>query len=195
MIFDRLYGILALGGLVAAGLVALTAKSAGQTGTSQALFPLAFIAMLAGGYLLAPRILKLDFVKKRLFSDKGNEDYLALWGKGWAGILAICLSVGIHTCNVGLVMSCAWLIGYNEISFLTWLSIAPLSFLVNQIPLTPGGIGLGETSLFSGLAQVTSASNPGALIFLIFRITFFSVGALGYLLPGSRISRKDLEAE
>jgi glycosyltransferase 2 family protein len=57
--------------------------------------------------------------------------------------------------------------------------VAPLGHLVNSLPLTPGGLGVGETA-FNALFAFTGMAD-GADALLCVRIWSLLVGALGLL--------------
>jgi len=57
--------------------------------------------------------------------------------------------------------------------------VAPVEHLVNSLPLTPGGIGVGET-VFNALFSLTEMTG-GADALLCLRISSLLVGALGLL--------------
>ena len=57
--------------------------------------------------------------------------------------------------------------------------MAPVGHLVNSLPLTPGGIGVGETA-FNALFSLTEMTG-GADALLCLRIWSLLVGALGLL--------------
>ena len=57
--------------------------------------------------------------------------------------------------------------------------MAPVGHLVNSLPLTPGGIGVGETA-FNALFSLTGMSG-GADALLCLRVWSLLVGALGLL--------------
>ncbi len=66
-----------------------------------------------------------------------------------------------------------------ELSTSTLCLVAPLGHLINSLPLTPGGIGVGETAFNSLFALVGFRDGADALLCL--RISSLLVGALGLL--------------
>lgn len=75
-------------------------------------------------------------------------------------------ALGLYTVNPG---GLSWKLGL----------VAPIGHLVNSLPLTPGGIGLGETA-FNALFALTGMRG-GADALLCLRIWSLLVGALGLL--------------
>ena len=83
--------------------------------------------------------------------------------------------------NLALIIVTALaLYAINPMSFSTRLAlVAPIGHLVNSLPLTPGGIGLGETA-FNALFKLTGISG-GAEALLCVRLWNIFVGLLGLL--------------
>ena len=98
---------------------------------------------------------------------------------------ALLLSLLMHTFAIGAALALA--AALNPAGF-TWLIslLIPLGFLANTLPLTPGGLGVGEaafTKLF-GLIGLTG----GAEVLLAWRLLTILIGLLGlvYYLEGRR---------
>ena len=70
----------------------------------------------------------------------------------------------------------AILLEIGELSFLHYLFALPVGFVINAIPLAPGGLGVGEAG-FRGIFLLFS-SNKGAELAMLFHIIFFLL-ALG----------------
>lgn len=98
---------------------------------------------------------------------------------------ATILSLLTHTLAAGVMLLIA--AALDPVGF-SWrmTMLIPLGFLANQIPLTPGGIGVGEAAL-SGLLHLAGLGN-GAEIMLGWRMCLLFVSLLGlfFYLHGRR---------
>jgi uncharacterized membrane protein YbhN (UPF0104 family) len=104
-------------------------------------------------------------------------DAMALQGKAQSTLFfAFLLSL---LANLALIVVTALgLYAVNPLSFSTRLAlVAPIGHLVNSLPLTPGGIGVGETA-FNALFRLTGISG-GAEALLCVRLWSISVALLG----------------
>jgi uncharacterized membrane protein YbhN (UPF0104 family) len=115
-------------------------------------------------------------------------DAMAVHGKGQSALFsALLLSL---LANLALILVTALgLYAVNPGSFSMRLAlVAPIGHLVNSLPLTPGGIGVGETA-FNSLFKLTGMSG-GAEALLCLRLWNVLVGSLGlviYLLGMRRV--------
>ncbi len=112
--------------------------------------------------------------------------------------LALCflLSLGLHLCNLGslYVISRALPLAPRP-ELLHILFAAPLSFLVNSVPVPGGGLGVGENALDFLLGQCRlrgQAVDGGAEIFLVWRFLMVLLGLIG--LPLYLRGRKEIDA-
>ena len=154
------------------------------------LFSLLCIAMLAGFFILivvSGKIQIGDFFLKRFPDQK--------WAKFAASLfnalktyhiskrsIAKCLliSVAIQIIMAVTVKLIAEMMGFSGISLSDYLIAASLTQVVNLIPATPGGVGIGEMAF----ANILLLLNPGinaafATVYFAFRL----IGTLAYL-PG-----------
>jgi len=106
-------------------------------------------------------------------------DAVAAYGKA-RGVLLAALSLSFLA-NLALVGATALGLYTVNRAQLSWklCLVAPVGHLVNSLPLTPGGIGVGETA-FNALFSLTGMSG-GADALLCLRIWSLLVGALGLL--------------
>ena len=106
-------------------------------------------------------------------------DALAAYGKA-RGILlaALALSFLANLALVGVTALGLYTVNPTQLSWKLCL-VAPVGHLVNSLPLTPGGIGVGETA-FNALFSFTGMTG-GADALLCLRIWSLLVGALGLL--------------
>jgi glycosyltransferase 2 family protein len=106
-------------------------------------------------------------------------DAIAAYGKA-RGILlaALALSFLANLALVGVTAVGLYTVNPSQLSWKLAL-VAPVGHLVNSLPLTPGGIGVGETA-FNALFSLTGMTG-GADALLCLRIWSLLVGALGLL--------------
>lgn len=112
------------------------------------------------------------------------RDLLRLWPKRRKLVMIIALSLLIYGLIIFNMINCAYILGYQDINIPIWLAVIPTAILVNQIPITPGGLGLGEFSLFALLSLLNAGqnANPGALVFFLFRLTFYLLAIPGAII-------------
>ena len=98
---------------------------------------------------------------------------------------ATVLSLFTHTLAAGVMLLIAAALDPEGFSWRMTMLI-PLGFLANQIPLTPGGLGVGEAAL-GGLLHVAGLGN-GAEIMLGWRMCLLLVSVIGlfFYLHGRR---------
>lgn len=104
---------------------------------------------------------------------------MASYGKA-PGVLigALALSFFANLTLIGVTALGLYTVNPGGLSWKLWL-VAPIGHLVNSLPLTPGGIGVGETA-FNALFALTGMRG-GADALLCLRIWSLLVGALGLL--------------
>jgi uncharacterized protein (TIRG00374 family) len=87
--------------------------------------------------------------------------------------LAACLglSLAVHSLSVAAIVVIAGSLSIGVLSSADYLIVAPLSVLVNTLPVTPGGLGVGEAA-FGKLAALLEGAPTGAAYataFLVYR--------------------------
>jgi uncharacterized membrane protein YbhN (UPF0104 family) len=92
--------------------------------------------------------------------------------------ISLALSLGIHLSVIALISSFADILK-SGLSFWQIMGLAPFGLLVNMIPLSPGGLGIGEQG-FQSLFAIAGGSQGGNT-FLLSRIFFSSPALLGLL--------------
>ena len=106
-------------------------------------------------------------------------DAMALQGKA-RGTLILALLLSMAANLVLIVVTALGLYAVSPGSFSMRLTlVAPIGHLVNSLPLTPGGIGVGETA-FKALFTLTGMSG-GAEALLCVRLWNVIIGGLGLL--------------
>jgi uncharacterized protein (TIRG00374 family) len=96
-------------------------------------------------------------------------------------VLSVALSAFMNALTIALIYLCSVLnqahLGFAEVS-----AVSPLGLLTNAVPLSPGGLGVGEKS-FDVLYRAVGGEN-GAGSFLTTRIFLYSPAVLGGLFAG-----------
>lgn len=154
------------------------------------LFALLCVAMLAGFFILiliSGKTQLGDFFQKR-FPDQKWSKFAASFFNALKTYhiskrtIAKCLliSVAIQIIMAITVKLIAEMMGFSGISLSDYIIAASLTQVVNLIPATPGGVGIGEMAF----ANILLLLNPGinsafATVYFAFRL----IGTLAYL-PG-----------
>jgi hypothetical protein len=98
-------------------------------------------------------------------------------GYGWRTlILGSVLSLAGHFCAVLIIFLFSQLVG-SGLGLLKITAVAPLGLLANALPLTPGGLGIGEKG-FELLYNAVGGQNGGNS-FLLSRVFLFAPALLG----------------
>jgi uncharacterized protein (TIRG00374 family) len=154
------------------------------------LFSLFSIAMLAGFYILiaiSGKIQPGDYFQKRF----PNQKWAKFAGSFFNALstchisksaIAKCLliSVFIQFIMAITVKLIAEMMGFTGISLSDYLIAASLTQIVNLIPATPGGVGIGEIAFANILYLLNPGTNAAyATVYFAFRL----IGTLTYL-PG-----------
>ncbi len=106
-------------------------------------------------------------------------DSLIVQGKARGTLfMAVLLSVLANLALIAVTALAMYAVNPGPVSMRLTL-VAPIGHLVNSIPLTPGGIGVGETA-FNALFAVTGM-NGGAEALLCVRLWNAIMGLLGFL--------------
>jgi uncharacterized protein (TIRG00374 family) len=96
-------------------------------------------------------------------------------------ILSLILSFLGHFCAVLIIYLCSTLLR-SGLDFLQVIAVAPIGLLANALPLTPGGIGIGEKGF--DIMYRLAGGNEGGNSFLLSRIFLFQPAILGGILVG-----------
>ncbi|MHB1220388.1 MAG: lysylphosphatidylglycerol synthase transmembrane domain-containing protein [Gammaproteobacteria bacterium] len=181
LVSDRLIGTLSL---LFIGLVAATvsAKTIGITRQGLMLFWLAFIGGIAGYLLicsshqyrfkiLGSRFTSIMEAGRRFLAQLDLRVYTpsVLWS-------SILLSILIQISSVLVIFIFAQQLG-SGLDFRQVMAVSPIGFLVNALPISPGGLGVGEESFDFLFAMV--GGKYGGNVFLLSRIFLFSPAILG----------------
>jgi len=185
VLLDRFFGIITL--LVIFVIALFHLSLMGEVAFPLERVIIAVVAFFCIGVLMIVAVGKiLKQVRLASFSIRGFyiKDLLRLWPKRRNLIIIAALSMVICSLTIFNMINCAFTLGYKDINIPLWLAVIPIALLANQIPLTPGGLGFGEFSMFALLGLTTAGQNlnPGAVVFFLYRITFYLLAIPGAIL-------------
>ena len=109
-------------------------------------------------------------------------------------LVTVGMSVSFHVLQCTVLWLFAGALG-GRLAYTQMLLLAPVGFIVNAIPITPGGLGLGETG-FQTLLAIQGLTVGGAT-FLCWRISNLiavSPGAIIWALHRTQLSEAAAEA-
>lgn len=187
---DRLFSLF--------GLVALTGLLLLASAMDIAAHPmLVFYAKLTAGALALAAVLTVIVyvvalrLKVPVFPHEWLErlrpfmrqirDAILLYGRHWIGILA-CAFLSVFGCFVVVVgiVILSRIFSFAPEAHVTALA-GTLGNISSAIPLTPGGIGIGEAMFGRVCADLASSTAPYATIYLAFRILMALVSLVGII--------------
>lgn len=98
------------------------------------------------------------------------------------------VSLLTQACNFVFFMGLPYFLGYPEVSLTALLFAVPLGFIATAVPISPGGVGVGQAAFFFlytlVLQQETQLGSISVTLFQAFSILYGLVGALFYLSLG-----------
>jgi uncharacterized protein (TIRG00374 family) len=192
LLLDRLIGLITLvalgiasGAVLASTLPRVVPYLAGSA---------ALLLVMLGAFVLVVRY----EIEHR--ESAGAHRLLRLWGRikaAYAGlrftdystrtlVLSVLLSILMNVAMIVLIYAAA-LHAASGASFIEVATVSPLGLLTNAVPLSPGGLGVGEKSfdvLFRAMGR-----NHGAGSFLITRIFLYLPAVLGGILAALALLR------
>jgi glycosyltransferase 2 family protein len=193
VVLDRFFGVITLLAISLCSLSYLSVLGKAPLALKRVI-PAIVIFFFIGIVLIAAlgKILKQDRLSSLNIRGFYIKDLLRLWPEKYKLVMIIAISLLSHGLIFANMINCAYILGFDNVSLPIWLAIIPPALLVNQVPLTPGGLGFGEFSLFVFLSffQVNQNTNPGALIFLLFRLTLYLLAFPGAILMLSEPSKE-----
>lgn len=104
-------------------------------------------------------------------------------GRNWTGVvISFAISFVAHGVSVanGYVLGRAAGAG-DQLGFVQFCTTIPLAMFSNAIPITPGGLGVGETFLGKLFAWSGGTKEDGVTVMLLFRANFYALALLGAL--------------
>ncbi len=134
---------------------------------------------LVGALPQGGRLLRLDAGARRLL------------GKPWEVGAALALSFGNHALNGLAVYTAAAALG-TALGAQDWITVMAIANTLAAVPISPGGLGVGEV-MFGSLAELLGSTFAiGVATSLLYRLCLYGMSLLGglvMLLPGSRSQR------
>ncbi len=122
------------------------------------------------------RLLRLDAGARRLLAKPGEV------------VLALGFSFGNHAFNGLAVFTAARALG-TTLDLQDWVTVMAISNTLAAVPLSPGGLGVGEV-MFGSLAEMLGSTYAiGVATSLVYRMILYVMslfGGLVMLLPGSK---------
>lgn len=185
VILDRFFGIITLLMVSIFSLLYLSLLGEAPLALDRVIIAIAIFFSLGILLIVAVgKFLKQDRLASFTIRGFYVRDLLRLWPERRKLIIIIVLSMLICGLIIINMINCAYILGYREIDIPLWVAVIPVALLANQIPLTPGGLGFGEFSMFAllGLTGAGQNLNPGAVVFFLFRITFYLLAIPGAIL-------------
>jgi uncharacterized protein (TIRG00374 family) len=188
---DRIAGLVALLMLVLGLAAAIPAKILSQPALmtlvlGAAVFLLASVPVLLLARLIVPRF-RLLRVPRLVRNAARFRDTIAQALAAWRGQphrVALCLGIGVlgHLLVAAAIVVLAHASGLATLSRAETAFAGTLAVLANQLPLTPGGLGVGESSF----AQIARLLAPGSEAQAYGSVIFtFRVVTLVSFLPGA----------
>lgn len=92
--------------------------------------------------------------------------------------ISVTISVGLQLILLAVALCAARSLSLS-LSLLEAGAILPLASLANALPLSPGGLGVGETAASLALARLGHPANTGAELMLVVRLAFTVWAILG----------------
>ncbi len=137
----------------------------------------ALLAKLPGGERLA----RLDGSARRLLGHPGEV------------AIALLLSFGNHATNAAAVIASARALG-SALGVSDWLTVMTISNTLAAVPISPGGLGVGEVLFGSLAALLGGAYVVGVATSILYRIELLGLAALGgiVMVVGGRRLREGL---
>lgn len=130
---------------------------------------------LVGALPQGERLLRLDAGARRLL------------GRPWEVAVALTLSFGNHLLNGLAVYTAAAALG-TALGVQDWVTVMAISNTLAAVPISPGGLGVGEV-MFGSLAELLGSTYAiGVSTSLLYRLCLYGMSLLGglvMLLPGS----------
>lgn len=156
-----------------------------------ALTMLAVLLALSGTGLILSlgvgrRTVVFESFRSRLpFTDglrRGYHAMLRLGRRPGTVVLALLISLFSHASAVVLSFVLGHAADERSLSFVQYCVVVPVALFSNAVPLTPGGIGVGETVLGNLFAWSNGDPGAGTTIMLLYRFTLYALALIGAVL-------------
>jgi len=112
-------------------------------------------------------------------------------------IIALVESIILQLIMCGFAWSVGTGLGFGIPGY-TYFIVFPVATLVLALPITPSGLGLGDGALIGGFMKFGVNENRGTAFVVIYRLNTLLMSIPGFILwliPGTHISRKELEGK
>ena len=180
VLVDRLIGVLVMAALALGALILTGLSGRADPGTGPMIAAGAILAGGCAGLFVFGKLVASTRLGRVQLLGSSLASLADLWPTGRGLAAAAGLSALMHLLTALLMIALAAGLG-AAVDWPAWAGASWISQLVNQIPLSPGGLGLGETSLFGLLSQLTSpeAARLGPSVFILFRMSYLLVALVG----------------
>lgn len=148
------------------------------------------LAMVGLGAALAlgvgRRSLIADSVRARMpfveVARRGYHAMLRLGRRPGTVAVAFLISLVSHASAVVTTYVIGHAAGEHLLGIVQYCVVVPVALFANALPLTPGGIGVGEAVLGNLFAWSGGAASDGTTIMLLYRFMFYALAVLGAVL-------------
>jgi uncharacterized protein (TIRG00374 family) len=127
-----------------------------------------------------------DSLRARLpFADGLRRGYHALLRLGQRpGTVAVAFAISFfsHGCAVVTTMVLGRAAGEDALAFVQYCVVVPVALFANALPLTPGGIGVGEAVLGNLFEWSNGDAGDGTTVMLLYRFMFYALAGIGAVL-------------
>jgi len=110
-------------------------------------------------------------------------------------VIALVESIILQLIMCGFAWSIGAGLGFGIPGY-TYFIVFPVATLVLALPITPGGLGVGDGALIGGFMKFGVNENLGTAFVVLYRLSTLLMSIPGFILwlvPGTHISRKELE--
>ncbi len=107
---------------------------------------------------------------------------LRLGQRPWTVVVAFLISLFSHGSAVVTTYVVGHAAGEQALSLLQYCVVVPVALFANALPLTPGGIGVGEAVMGNLFDWSGGAASDGTTIMLLYRFMFYALAGLGAVL-------------
>jgi uncharacterized protein (TIRG00374 family) len=97
-------------------------------------------------------------------------------------LAALLLSLASQIVSVFFFVLAGQALGFHEIPLSVYFFVIPIGFMIQAIPISPAGVGVGQAALlFLFHAAVTHGAEVGPLTMTAYQVSLFAYGLLGAL--------------
>lgn len=129
------------------------------------------------------RTIVAESLRARLpFADGLRRAYhslLRLGSRPGTVALAFLISIVSHSSAVVTTVLIGHAVGERSLDLLQYCVVVPVALFANALPLTPGGIGVGEAVMGKLFAWSNGDAGDGTTIMLLYRLVFYGLSLIG----------------